>query len=100
MEGRTCYRLNHNVNPLPGNPLWPFGFPQPQQMPLKRNQLTRFGSLAELYAISDVDKGNVDPSVGWWEDLPYAPVHGNVRNYLFFDWHVSSVKSAADVSRR
>jgi len=100
MEGRTCYRLNHNVNPMPGNSVWPFGFPKPQQLPLKRNQLTRFGSVAELYAISDVDKGNVDPSVGWWEDLPYAPVHGSVRNYLYFDWHVSSVRSAADLSRR
>jgi len=100
MEGRTCYRLNHNVNPLPGTSIWPFGFPQPQQLPLKRGQLTRYGSPAELYAISDVDKGNVDPSVGWWGDLPYAPVHGNLRNFLYFDWHVSSGRSAADISRK
>ena len=100
MEGRTCYRLNHNVNPLPGNPIWPFGFPQPLQLPLKRSQLTRYGSPAELYAISDVDKANVDPSVGWWGDLPYAPVHGGTRNYLYFDGHVSSVRSAADISRK
>jgi len=100
MEGRTCYRLNHNVNPMPGNSIWPFGFPQPQQLPLKRSQLARYGSPAELYAISDVDKANVDPSVGWWCDLPYAPVHGSVRNHLYFDWHVVSVRAAADVSRR
>ena len=100
MEGRTCYRLNHNVNPLPGNSIWPFGFPDPQQVPLKRSQLTQYGTLAELYAISDVDKGNVDPTVGWWNDLPYAPVHGGARNYLYFDWHVAPVKAITDVSRR
>ena len=100
MEGRTCYRLNPNVNPLPGSPVWPFGFPQPQQLPLKRGQLTQYGSLAELYAISDVDKANVDPSVGWWGDLPYAPVHGSTRNHLYFDWHVAAVRTATDVSRR
>jgi len=100
MEGRTCYRLNPNVNPMPGNPIWPFGFPEPLQLPLKCSQLTRYGTLAELFAISDVDKANVDPSVGWWCDLPYAPVHGSTRNYLYFDWHVAAVRSAADASRR
>jgi prepilin-type N-terminal cleavage/methylation domain-containing protein/prepilin-type processing-associated H-X9-DG protein len=100
MEGRTCYRLNPNVNPVPGNPIWPFGFPQPVQLPLKRGQLTQYGSLAELYAISDVDKANVDPSVGWWGDLPYGPVHGGTRNYLYFDWHVAAVRAGADISRK
>jgi prepilin-type N-terminal cleavage/methylation domain-containing protein len=102
MEGRTCYRLNHNVNPVPGSPVWPFGFPDPGQfqLPRKRGQLSQFGSPAELYAISDVDKGNVDPTVGWWGDLPYAPVHGSTRNHLYFDWHVSSVRSRADISQK
>jgi prepilin-type N-terminal cleavage/methylation domain-containing protein/prepilin-type processing-associated H-X9-DG protein len=100
MEGRTCYRLNPNVNPLPGNSIWPFGFPQPLQLPLKRNQLPQYGSPAELYAISDVDKGNVDPTVGWWCDLPYAPVHGGTRNHLYFDWHVKAVRAIADSAQR
>jgi prepilin-type N-terminal cleavage/methylation domain-containing protein len=100
MEGRTCYRLNPNVNPVPGSPVWPFGFPLPQQLPLKRSQLTKYGSLAELYAISDVDKANVDPSVGWWCDLPYGPVHGSTRNHLYFDWHVAAVRAATDITRK
>jgi prepilin-type N-terminal cleavage/methylation domain-containing protein len=100
MEGRTCYRLNPNVNPLPGNAVWPFGFPQPPQQPLKRNQVTQYGSLAEVFAISDVDKANVDPTVGWWNDLPYAPVHGTTRNHLYFDWHVAAVRSAVETARR
>ncbi len=101
MEGRICYLLNPDVDPLPGAPVRPFGYPDPQQQPLKRSQLTRYGSPAEFFAISDVDKGNVtDPSVGWWRDLPYAPVHGSKRNQLFFDWHATAVRTAVDTARR
>jgi prepilin-type processing-associated H-X9-DG protein len=45
---------------------------------------------ASIFAITDVDKGNVNPAVSWWSDLPYEPVHGKVRNELFFDWHVEA----------
>jgi prepilin-type processing-associated H-X9-DG protein len=97
MEGRISYLLNPDVDPLPGPPVRPFGYPDPQQPPFKRAQLSQYRALAELFAISDVDKGNVtDPSVGWWSDLPYAPVHGSTRNQLFFDGHVAAVKAAAN----
>ncbi len=47
-----------------------------------------------VFAITDVDKINVnDPNVTWWTDLPYKPVHGSVRDQLFFDWHVQAVKA-------
>ncbi len=101
MEGRICYLLNPNVNPLPGSWVCPFGYPAPPQQPLKQVQLSQYGSLAELFAISDVDKGNVtDPTVGWWSDLPYMPVHGSTRNHLFFDWHVTAVRTIVDTARR
>jgi prepilin-type processing-associated H-X9-DG protein len=46
-------------------------------------------------------KGNVTyPTVGWWSDLPYAPVHGSTRNQLFFDWHVTAVRAAVATERR
>jgi prepilin-type N-terminal cleavage/methylation domain-containing protein/prepilin-type processing-associated H-X9-DG protein len=100
MEGRVCYLLNPNVNPLPGTVTCPFGYPDPLQPVLKHGQLSQYGSLASLFAITDVDKGNVsDPSVGWWGDLPYAPAHGSTRNQLFFDWHVTAVKAAAETPR-
>jgi len=35
---------------------------------------------------------SLNPSVSWWSDLPNKPVHGAVRNQLFFDWHVQAVK--------
>ncbi len=95
MEGRICYLLNPNVNPNapPGPRVCPFGYPDPAQAPLKYGQLNQYGSPAALYAITDVDKLNVpDPSVSWWSDLPYQPVHGRTRNQLFFDWHVAQIR--------
>jgi prepilin-type N-terminal cleavage/methylation domain-containing protein/prepilin-type processing-associated H-X9-DG protein len=101
MEGRICYLLNPDVDPLPSPKVRPFGYPDPQQQPLKRAELNRYGPLSGIYAVSDVDKGNVtDPSVGWWGDLPYRPVHGTTRNQLFFDWHVADVPAAADLVKR
>jgi len=96
MEGRISYLLNPDVDPLPGSPVRPFGYPDPRQPPLTRSQLIPYGTLGDLFAISDVDKGNVtDPSVGWWSDLPYGPVHGRVRNQVFFDGRVVAVNASA-----
>jgi len=101
MEGRICYLLNPDVDPLPGASVRPFGYPDPPQEPLKRSQLNQYGSPAGIFAISDVDKGNVtDPTVGWWGDLPYRPVHGSTRNQLFFDWHTAPVRTIADTARK
>ncbi len=101
MEGRISYLLNPDLDPTPGPRVRPFGYPDPPQPPLQRDQLHQYGSLAELFAISDVDKGNVtDPTVGWWGDLPYAPVHGSTRNQLFFDGHVAPVRTITDTARK
>ena len=95
MEGRICFLLNPDVDVNPGPPVPPFGYPDPLRMPLKLSQLSRYGSPAEIFAITDLDKINVpDPTVGWWTDLPYKPVHGNSRNQLFFDWHAQAIKVA------
>jgi prepilin-type N-terminal cleavage/methylation domain-containing protein/prepilin-type processing-associated H-X9-DG protein len=93
MEGRICYLLNADVDPNPGPAVPAFGYPDPLLRPLKHNQLSRFGSQATIFAITDVDKVNIpNPNVGWWSDLPYKPVHGSSRNELFFDGHVGSKK--------
>jgi prepilin-type N-terminal cleavage/methylation domain-containing protein/prepilin-type processing-associated H-X9-DG protein len=94
MVGRICYLLNSDVDPNPGVATPPFGYPSPQQFPLKQTQICQYGSPAELFAVTDVDKVNVpNPSVGWWPDLPYKPVHGSSRNQLYFDWHVAAKKT-------
>ena len=95
MEGRICYLLNHDVDPNPGPHVRPFGYPEPPTAPLRQSQLDRFGSHATIFAITDVDKGNVNPNVDWWVDLPYKPSHGNSRNELFFDGHVGMKKVIA-----
>jgi prepilin-type processing-associated H-X9-DG protein len=94
MEGRVCFLLNSDADVKPGSSVPPFGYPQPSLAPLKQSQLAQFGSPAEMFAITDVDKSNVtNPNVGWWTDLPYKPVHGKSRNQLFFDWHVGNKKT-------
>ena len=101
MEGRISYLLNPDVDPRPGPPVRPFGYPDPEQKPLKRSDLNQYGSPAELYAISDADQANVtDTSIDWRRDLPVKPVHRGARNQVFFDWHVATAATAALVPRK
>jgi prepilin-type processing-associated H-X9-DG protein len=101
MEGRICYLLNPNVGPVSGAPVRPFGYPNPPEQPLKRSELNQYGSMQELFAITDVDKGNLtNRSVDWWSDLPNKPVHGSTRNQLFFDGHVTAVGAVVNAGRK
>jgi len=94
MEGRICYLLNPDADPKPGPLMPPFGYPNPVKAPIKISQLNQYGSSAEIFAISDIDKIIIkDPTVSWWTDLPYKPVHSTVRNQLFFDWHVQAIRA-------
>lgn len=91
MIGRKCYLLNDDVDPNPLNRVPPFGYPiAPISAPLKLTGFDTYVSPSSLFAITDVDKGNINPTVSWWSDLPYQPVHGAVRNELYFDWHVEA----------
>lgn len=93
MVGRKCYLLNDDVDPNPLNRVPPFGYPiAPLASPLKLSSFDTYKPPSDVFAIVDVDKGNVTPTVSWWSDLPYEPVHGAVRNQLFFDWHVEAVR--------
>jgi prepilin-type N-terminal cleavage/methylation domain-containing protein len=97
MEGRKCYLLNDDIDPNPASRAQPFGYPgvgdAPEVVPLRYPELNRFGTPATMFVITDVDKINIpNPTVSWWTDLPYKPVHGNVRNELFFDWHIEARK--------
>jgi prepilin-type N-terminal cleavage/methylation domain-containing protein/prepilin-type processing-associated H-X9-DG protein len=91
MIGRKCYLLNDDVDPSPINRAPPFGYPiAPIANPLKLSAFDTYEPPSSVFAITDVDKANVNPAVSWWSDLPYQPVHGAVRNQLFFDWHVEA----------
>lgn len=96
LEGRKIYFLNPNIDPSQVTWAAPFGTPAttPPIQPLKIASLDRYQPRTTTFAISDVDQAlpQLNPSVGWWSDLPNKPVHGAVRNDLFFDWHVEAVK--------
>jgi prepilin-type N-terminal cleavage/methylation domain-containing protein/prepilin-type processing-associated H-X9-DG protein len=98
LAGRKIYLLNDDLDPSPLNRVPPFGYPPyggaPAVQSLKYAALDSYGSRSQTFAISDVDQAtpSLNPSVTWWADLPNKPVHGAVRNQLFFDWHVQAVK--------
>ena len=74
-------------SPSPQGVVSPFGYPRPQQRPLKHNQLSQDGPPAGLLAITDVDKGNVtDPTVGGGATCRICRCMGAFAT-SFFDWH-------------
>jgi len=98
MEGRKCYLLNDDIDPNPSSRVQPFGYPPfagaTEIAPLKYPALNLYGTPATLFALTDVDKVNIpNPSITWWTDLPYKPVHGDFRNELYFDWHVAAKRA-------
>ena len=95
MMGRKVYLLNDDLDPNPLNRVPPFGYPpDPPMMPVKYSAMDSYVSRSQIYAITDVDQAipTLNPGNSWWTDLPNKPVHGAVRNQLFFDWHVQAVK--------
>jgi prepilin-type processing-associated H-X9-DG protein len=96
--GRKIFLLNSDVDANPLNQVPPFGYPatggNPALQPLKITSFDNWIPPVQLFAVSDVDQAipSLNPSVSWWSDLPNKPVHGAVRNQLFFDWHVQAVK--------
>lgn len=96
LAGRKIYLLNSDVDPGP-NQVPPFGYPpngNPLVLSLKYNTIDSYAPKSQVYALTDMDQAfpGLDPTISWWSDLPNKPVHGPVRNQLFFDWHVEAVK--------
>jgi prepilin-type N-terminal cleavage/methylation domain-containing protein/prepilin-type processing-associated H-X9-DG protein len=93
--GRKVWLLNDDIDPDPAKRVSPFGYPLPpnQQEPLKT---TGFGAISPsaTFAIEDIDQAipTLNTSISWFFDIPEKPVHGSVRNQLFFDWHAESVR--------
>lgn len=96
-----CYSVTRtNAYPqsnLAPNP--PYGFPfgkQGANAPLKMTQLAQAAPLTDIWAAADIDDQCVSSptSLGSPEEnyVAQRPVHGNVRNYLFFDFHVGVKK--------
>ena len=58
--------------------------------PLKLESVRMLGLPEAETAVTDADKANVNPTLPGWSALPCRPVHANLHNVLFFDWHVGS----------
>ena len=43
------------------------------------------------WALRDADQQDTRQAAGYYNYLPVTPTHGNVREELFFDWHVAAV---------
>jgi prepilin-type N-terminal cleavage/methylation domain-containing protein len=57
--------------------------------PMKITALAQFGTVAEIWSVSDVDLALLQ---GGWVGLAQVSNHGTVRNRLFFDSHVKSFR--------
>lgn len=75
----------------------PFGYPysstpspdQPDDPPKK---VAIILNPSTSWAVTDADQQNANPAGLYFPFLPTKPIHGTVRDELFFDWHVEGVK--------
>jgi prepilin-type N-terminal cleavage/methylation domain-containing protein len=74
----------------------PFGYPyssppwqNPNDEPPKHLREIATPSLS--WAMTDADQQNAFRTARYFNYLPKTPCHGNIRNELFFDWHVTGV---------
>ena len=77
----------------------PFGYPQAygsvsSPAPCKITQVGAAGSLSQIWYLSDLDVTGCPNGVTEWALYWVAPkpVHGSVRNHVYFDGHVAPVK--------
>jgi len=91
LAGIRSYALNENINRRGQTRVPPFGSSsEPVSGPLKLSALAEYGAPSSIFAMTDADKANVNPTLHCWEDLPYRPAHGRTRTRLFFDGHVEA----------
>ena len=76
------------------------GVPPPALLPNGSTPMAKVPSIprpSTQWALTDADKLNVPTGASYYSWLPDRPVHGStkpaLREYLFFDWHVSPRKT-------
>jgi len=96
-QGAFSYSVTRTNN-YPQSLLTPLGYPfgkQSASVCLKMSTVGTTRQLSEIWAVADIDWQAVsDPTaLGTAENtVAIQPVHGNVRNFLYFDWHVGAKK--------
>ena len=90
MYVRTVASCNGLTDP-PGETGFPFGYPDPDVAPHRLNEVQAQRPLSQVWILVDADQVAVtDPANTWRSQLPITPVHGSVRNYVYFDGHVAT----------
>ncbi len=83
---------SYNGINLPTSPPWfPFGYISGanQQPPKKIASISQYQPLSDVWMLGDVDRISEDDTRStWYNQLPSKPVHGSVRNFIYFDNHV------------
>ena len=101
IAGRVCYglTLGSNVPALTNaGVVWnPFGYAAgqatPAASPHKMAEVLAYGGGTDVYMLVDADKISFPNTTSfWYAQLADKPVHGNVRNYIYFDGHVATKK--------
>lgn len=108
LAGLTVYGICVADSWYPGQtgmPWDPFGYPQsslgPGTKPHKLQEVLsttplatsgKFSSATDVWMLTDVDQVSIKPNNSWYKQLPVKPVHGSVRNYLYFDGHIGTKK--------
>jgi prepilin-type N-terminal cleavage/methylation domain-containing protein/prepilin-type processing-associated H-X9-DG protein len=98
----VCYVLSSDVTNVNNQVMTkPFGYPyaspfyraapQPNEAPKRVSEIS---NPSTSWAITDADQDNSFQGGLYYQLLPATMVHGNVRNALFFDWHVEALKPA------
>jgi prepilin-type processing-associated H-X9-DG protein len=89
---RTMASYNNLTEP-PGEVGFPFRYPSPKVPPHKLSEVQAQRPLSQVWILVDADRVGVsDPANTWRDQLPLKPVHGSVRNYVYFDGHVATSK--------
>jgi prepilin-type N-terminal cleavage/methylation domain-containing protein len=99
----ASYAMNQQIV-VSGTTCKPWGV-QGSSQPIKSVTLASIladqtNGLSGTWAMTEVDRKNVsevtgaDP--GWKNKLPVAPIHGDVRITIFFDWHAEPVPVAQE----
>ncbi|MEO7299388.1 MAG: prepilin-type N-terminal cleavage/methylation domain-containing protein [Verrucomicrobiota bacterium] len=105
-SGRICYGITStnyfkDDSGKPKLSFNPFGYPPgspglyetEESRPSRISRIAQERSPAEVYSLVDLDKVAVPQTfIIWQKQLPDKPVHGERRNYLYFDHHVGFEK--------
>ncbi len=89
---RTMASYNGLTNgPVPTG--FPFGYPDPDTPPSKVTALLAHQPFSQIWILADADQVAVTSVNNTWRaQLPEQPVHGSVRNHIYFDGHVATKK--------